>query len=66
MSIKKPMISRLAPQIEKVDETAAKEIWNSIRVAVDDIYNKVSHRDVYAKCSVVPCVILDRNFTCIW
>lgn len=35
-------IGRFAPQIEKVDHQAALDLWHSIRVAVDAIYEKVT------------------------
>lgn len=40
-AVKKMQIARFAPQIEKVDNKAALELWESIRVCVDAIYAKV-------------------------
>lgn len=43
-TIKRTPIGRVPSQIEKVDVPAAKEIWRTINVAIDDIYTKnVSH-----------------------
>ena len=39
--MKKGPIARIPIQMERVDGPAAKEIWESISIAIDDIYNKV-------------------------
>jgi hypothetical protein len=41
---RKPVIARYVSSMhsERVDEAAAKEIWETLATAIDDIYNKVS------------------------
>lgn len=40
-ALKKMQIARFAPQIEKVDEKMALDLWETIRAAVNAIYDKV-------------------------
>lgn len=42
--MRKPIIARYVSSMhsERVDEAAAKEIWETLAAAIDDIYNKVS------------------------
>lgn len=55
--VRKPAIARYvsSTHAERVDEAAAREIWEGIAAAIDDIYNKVS------KCrSVYVCMCVGR------
>jgi hypothetical protein len=59
--MKKGPIARIPIQMERVDGPAAKEIWESISIAIDDIYNKVCHQLFYN----IKLVINSRSSLCL-